>query len=103
MWKQLLFLVVKVGNLLRNIYLKLEIDTWILCLFPQNLQKVCLFHHTVVSVKAGILCSVDTLGLWLWSRMRLDNVRFLGLAVHLLDAHPELISPELKVIKTREQ
>lgn len=56
MWKQLLFLVVKVGNLLRNIYLKLEIDTWILCLFPQNLQKVCLFHHTVVSVKAGILC-----------------------------------------------
>lgn len=35
--------------------------------------------------------------------MRLDNVRFLGLAVHLLDAHPELISPELKVIKTREQ
>lgn len=35
--------------------------------------------------------------------MRLDNVLFLGLAVDLLDAHPELINPELKVIKTREQ
>lgn len=35
--------------------------------------------------------------------MRLDTVIVLGLAVDLLDAHPELISPELKVIKTREQ
>lgn len=35
--------------------------------------------------------------------MTLDTVLFLGLAVDLLDAHPGLISPELKVIKTREQ
>lgn len=35
--------------------------------------------------------------------MRLDTALFLALAVDLLDARPELISPELKVIKTREQ
>lgn len=99
--ENLLFLVVKIQNLLRNIYLKIEMPAWILCFFPQNLQEVDLFHHTVVPVKAEILCSADTLGLW--KRMRLDTVVFLGLAVDLLGAHPELISPELKVIKTREQ
>lgn len=101
--EKLLFLVVKVGNLLRNIYLKIEMWTWILCFFPQNLLEVGLFHHTAVPVKAVILCSTDTLGLWQWRRMRLDTVLFLSLAVDFLDAHPELISPELKVIKTREQ
>lgn len=71
--------------------------------FSQNLPEVGLFHHAVVPVNAGILCSADTVGLWLWRRMRLDTVLLLGLAVDLLDAHPELISPKLKVIKTREQ
>lgn len=101
--EKLLFLVVKVGNLLRNIYFKIEMWSWILWFFPQNVQEVGVFHHTVILVNAGILCSADSLGVWLWRRMRLDTVLFLSLAVDLLDAHPELISPELKVIKTREQ
>lgn len=97
-----LFLAVSGGNLLKNIDVKTEtwqLDSYLICLFhlhfyPWKDWNCLLFRSTGCSSCGGLR---DWTLQWHCS---------LGLAVVLLDADPELISPEFEIIKshkTREQ
>lgn len=99
---KLLFLVVRGGNLLKNIDVKIEtwqLDSYLICLFhlhfyPWKDWNSLLFRSTGCSSSGGLRG---------WTLQWHCSLR---LAVVLLGADPELISPELKIIKshkTREQ